>query len=76
MDENWVLEYRSEDGTVELENLDGVPWEIAPLPRRFHRCAPQTRGWISMFTRIKRCACGGINYGGIGWFEKNSRRER
>lgn len=58
-----------------IEHLDGIPWYKAPIPRRWHRCKPQTKGWLRYFTRVQRCACGGIRMDGHhGWAERNSRR--
>lgn len=58
-----------------IENKDGVTWSEAPLPKRFHKCRPQSRGWIK-FSFIERCACGAHRYDGCGsWMLKNSRRK-
>lgn len=55
-------------------HLDGVMWLDAPIPSRFHRCTPQTRG-VAM--SIERCACGGLRYDGNGpWIQRNSRRKK
>lgn len=69
----WVVEYKSDDGMVEIENKDALPWHEAPIPSRFHRCTPQTRG-RSGLTRVYRCACGAISDDAKHWSEKNERR--
>jgi len=68
------IEFRSSDGDVEVENLDGVHWGDAPLPRWLHRCRVQTRGWIR-YSRFERCACGAIRMNGGRWGSRNSRRK-
>lgn len=70
---SWKTEYDSDSS--QIEHLDGVPWHKAPIPRRFHRCRPQTRGYVNTFTPVLRCACGAINFDNSGWAEKNSRRK-
>lgn len=72
---DWQLDYRTEDGSVETEHLGGVDWMDAPLPGRWHRCRPQTRGWVNHFTRVYRCACGAISMDGRHWDERNQRRK-
>lgn len=67
--------YRSPDGKMEVEHLEGVPWHDAPLPRRFHRCWPQTRAWMNYFERIERCACGAGRIDGHSWIHKNETRK-
>ena len=51
---------------------EGIPWNVAPRPRRWHRCKPQTTGMVQA-TIIDRCACGAIRLGGRIWTERNSR---
>lgn len=58
-----------------LENWDGIPWHEAPLPRRWHRCKAWTRGCVSIFTYVERCACGSIRLDRLVWIEKNQRRK-
>lgn len=72
---DWVLDIESPDMKTKIEHLSGVSWSKAPLPRRVHRCTPQTRGWIDYFTEVQRCPCGAIRGAGDPrWQEKNSRR--
>ena len=73
MDE-WIMDKPKVPG-VETEHLNGIPWYNATIPHRFHRCKPQTKGWLNWLTRIQRCSCGAINMG-HGWAEKNSRRKK
>jgi hypothetical protein len=60
---------------TEIEHVDGIWWYEAPRPRRWHRCKPWTSGWMDLFGRVDRCACGAIRYNGRGWIERNSRRK-
>lgn len=73
----FVPGYINREGqTTEIHNLDGVPWHEAPIPRRFHRCRPQTMGLIG-FTWIARCACGALRYEDSPdspWLDRNARR--
>lgn len=62
---------------VDVTHRDGVAWFDAPIPRRWHRCSPQTKGWHNL-TLVLRCACGaigGYEYGRLVWDERNSRRK-
>jgi hypothetical protein len=60
---------------IEMIHKDGVPWWDAPLPRRWHRCWPQTTGWVGM-TRTQRCACGAMRTGfDRGWSFRNETRK-
>jgi hypothetical protein len=69
----WVPDQQAA-GHTDAEHLDGVPWYDAPVPPRFHRCKPQTRGWYKT-SFIERCACGAIrSQGSYGWISKNERR--
>lgn len=67
----WVREY---DRNGEwLENLNGIHYADAKRPFRWHRCRPQTRGFLSREI-VERCACGGYAFDGIGpWIKRNSR---
>lgn len=56
-----------------LEDLDGVSWLDAPLPRRLHRCRAQTRGVMPSGT-VYRCACGAMSRDERWWSRRNSRR--
>lgn len=56
-----------------IEHLDGVEWWDAPVPRRRHRCRPQTRARVNG-ELIERCACGALAFDGDGfWIQRNSR---
>jgi hypothetical protein len=56
-----------------LYNLGGVPWWEAPIPRRWHRCKPQTKGWSGRM--VFRCACGASAVDDTRhWFDRNQRR--
>lgn len=58
----------------DIEHVNGVAWHEAPLPRRLHRCKPQTTAWINIFDQFDRCACGAARYNGRGWMGRNSSR--
>jgi len=73
-DEGFVLAHRSDDASTEISHRNGVPWHEAPLPRRWHFCEVQTRGWRGYFTLVERCACGAISIDDGRWKDKNSRR--
>lgn len=57
---------------------DGIPWYDAPVPRRWHRCWPQTTGSTRTIARVERCACGATRLDGPGhpWIDRNSRRKQ
>lgn len=52
-----------------------VRWDEAPIPKRWHKCFPQTTsGEYGM--GAARCACGAVKFSIFGrWSEKNSRRK-
>jgi hypothetical protein len=54
---------------------DGVWWHDAPLPPRWHRCQPWSRGVTPSFTRVERCACGATRLDGGPWLERNQTRK-
>ena len=70
MSDNWVMSYSN--GLESVEDLDGVSWHKAPVPRRFHCCRPQTRGRLeSEFRLVERCACGATRLDGSGpWMSR------
>jgi hypothetical protein len=76
MSAQFVQGYVSEDRSVEMEHRDGLSWWEAPVPRRLHRCKPQTRGYLNWFTFVERCACGAIRMDGSHWMDRNSTRKR
>jgi hypothetical protein len=69
---NWI---RTHDGPGPeyIEELDGIHWTDAPLPPRWHRCKPQTRGYATG-EFVQRCACGAVWILG-GWTNRNERRK-
>ncbi|MGW5259653.1 hypothetical protein ACWEQG_01680 [Microbispora sp. NPDC004025] len=72
-EQQWVADERSAPG-IYLEHLDGVAWTEAPLPRRWHRCRPQTRA-LDRGMRVFRCPCGAIALDEpSGWVDRNSGR--
>lgn len=66
----------ADDERTRLWNLDGVSWHDAPIPKRWHRCSPQTYGVVNWFSIVERCACGAIRLDGRGWGERNTRVPR
>jgi hypothetical protein len=56
----------------EIEHVGGVAWYQAPIPRKWHRCRAQTRGWVRLYG-VERCACGAIRLNGRVWMERNTR---
>lgn len=52
---------------------DGIPWDEAPIPRRWHRCKVQTEEWFGL-RQYPLCSCGGLKTP-YGWTMKNSRRK-
>lgn len=75
MTTNWVLTYEGGEGlnNTRIESIDGIEWADAPLPYPWHKCTPQTRGWVGL-NYTERCACGGIRLDGRygHWMEKNA----
>jgi hypothetical protein len=60
-----------------LEDLDGIASDEAPLPRRLHRCKPQSRGRCGRGWRmiVEYCACGSKRFDHGKWIHKNNRRK-
>jgi hypothetical protein len=71
----WVLQAGEKNGEFWVENLGGVSWLHAPLPRRRHHCTTQTRGVTNWFTGIQRCACGAMRVNNGHWTGRNERRK-
>jgi len=49
---------------------DDIPWYKAPIPRRWHRCNPQSVGVLGtgfIRTVILRCRCGSLLRGHLLW---------
>lgn len=89
MSEDWTLTFSK--GSEYTEHRDGVPWNEAPRPWRWHRCRPQTRGVVEgrdgERLLVERCRCGGIRmalHQGYGWWpslpgfwiNRNERRKK
>lgn len=59
-----------------ISHVDGVPWDRAPLPRRFHRCRAQSSGPVERVGFVEQCACGGVRIDRTGeWMDRNARRK-
>lgn len=66
---------------VVVMHHDGIPWDQAKIPPRWHRCRRQTWGVVNYFTVIDRCRCGAVRHhdarhGAGPWRDKNRRRDR
>lgn len=59
-------------GVTGLQHKNDTPWWVAPSPRRWHRCQPQTWGWLDGGLR-ERCACGAIRMDSRVWVNRNTR---
>jgi hypothetical protein len=72
--DGWISRGTAERDQL-IEHREGVPWHEAPVPSRWHRCTPQTRGLLA---DVERCACGAIRsrhgLGSGSWGERNSRK--
>ncbi len=72
---NAILDTRT-TGLEAPHHRDNIPWYDAPIPRRWHKCAPWTSGVTRNLNTVDRCACGAIRLGaGRPWMERNSRRQ-
>ena len=74
--DEFVLGFYTTDGKVSVFHRNGIRWDQAPLPSRFHRCRVQT--FLSLEGRgFQRCACGAIRLSGrLRWMHRNLRRCR
>lgn len=72
----WARTHEDDSGCY-IESRGGVPWFDAPLPRRLHRCDPQTRGCADDGVVVERCACGATRLLGRRgpWIGKNETRK-
>lgn len=70
----------SYDDTPLVFHLDGIPWNEAPVPRRWHRCWIQTWGYagVTFHPIVNRCPCGATRFPTISehWSDRNTRRRR
>jgi hypothetical protein len=78
MTTHYILDQEALKWGMSVEHLDGVPWHDAPIPRRWHRCWPQTKGMVSG-GMVRRCACGALQRplwsGRPYWIDRNTRRK-
>ncbi|GGU45591.1 hypothetical protein [Lentzea flava] len=65
------------EGGVKIAHRDGIPWEQAPCPPRWHHCRTQTIGRVARLGIVERCPCGAIARDPFPreWIERNSRRK-
>ncbi len=61
--------------TLLIDHLDGIPWNKAPIPRRWHRCWTQSWG-LFPDGPVHRCACGAMSSDGKHWVFRNERTRR
>jgi hypothetical protein len=75
MELEWIRTY--ENGADYIESIGGVSWNEGAPPYPWHRCEPQTRGWIGL-GYVERCCCGAIRARPRGpWADRNrTRRDR
>ncbi len=66
-----------QSGAPHVRNRNGVPWHLAPIPRCWHACRPQT---IELYrdgpvlNATLHCACGAVTDSTGRWRDRNSRR--
>lgn len=60
----------------DLHHRDGVPWALAPLPRRWHLCQVWSWGLTYYGTPYAYCACGARRVGLAGWWKDKNRRRK
>lgn len=71
----WIKREMPHNPDFDIEDLDGIDWLDAPTPSLFHRCKPQTKGWMGGVRYIQRCACGATRLSERGpWIGKNETR--
>jgi hypothetical protein len=57
-----------------LEHMDGLPWYDTEIPRWWHLCWAQSRGWVNLIDWTRWCPCGATKVGRRGrWENRNSR---
>jgi len=68
----WVCTH--DHGGTRIESVDGIEWSKGEPPARWHRCRPQTRGWIGL-DYTERCRCGAARMAPCGpWLNRNETR--
>lgn len=72
----YVVIAEGTDSIPMLSALDGVRIKDTPIPPRWHRCWPQTKGISSNFDQLEACACGAVRFTGRPWIKRNTRRKR
>ncbi len=71
----WVREA----GAPDVRHRGGLPWDVAPIPPRWHACQPQTvelHHEHGLLTGTGRCACGAVTDHTGAWHHRNTRRHR
>lgn len=61
----------------ETRHRGGLPWDVAPIPPRWHSCRPQTVELYregGVLTGTFRCACGAVTDRTGIWRRRNIRR--
>ena len=63
---------RIADQRIPPTSVNGVAWNLLPVPHRWHRCRAQSWGSVGPFQMIERCPCGGTRIDGEGpWLYRN-----
>jgi hypothetical protein len=71
--DDWQQDPSVSSSVTKIEHREGVAWYDARIPAPWHRCKPQTRGYVAGMW-IERCACGSISVDVGPWEERNTRK--
>lgn len=67
--------FRGDAEFYKADHRDGIPWDEAPLPRRWHKCTAWSAEWFG-FSQVVHCACGAAMENIVReWSGKNARRK-
>jgi hypothetical protein len=56
--------------------MDGLPWYDTEIPRWWHLCWAQSRGWVNLIDWTRWCPCGATKVGQHGrWERRNTRKD-
>ncbi|MGH3813242.1 MAG: hypothetical protein ACRDUV_12400 [Pseudonocardiaceae bacterium] len=72
-------QWTSEPGNPDVRHRGGVPWDVAPVPYRWHACRTQTgelRREGGVLDGTCCCACGAVTDRAGAWRHRNCRRHR
>lgn len=68
-----IERYQPDPTNSRIRHLDGIPWDEADPPGRWHFCWAQSQGWETLLAYTRRCACGAASTDGFMWTGRNSR---